>query len=1459
MAAKLLCVPKPLPSNSSIFLSVRSACVLDSIVTTDNTIDTHAWTHIKGGYSIHCQPPPILSPSPKHGTSTAIQFAQAISDDRGSNAGIAFALGKGSGMAAVQLMLSVIVRALALLALPSSTLHKQAAAKEAKSSAIATRAEHQPKASAAAMLALLGISALATALTAASTLLSGAPLHLAEPVIPTVHLAYDVLGFCRQWHILREIHAPCSSDQQQHMASDEPNYYCPEESESLFARLTYNWVYRYLTATDADLPVEKSLLSLPLPLQPSYTLAQFNKCWVAEAGTLQPSTLARVLVRTFISDLCLSSGLRLIVYFNEVALPLLVARLLHEIGSSHELFSLNRAALALALYTLLSLIATLVEQNQVDIRDKAILKIRLTLTAAIHQRSLQRPGLVAAARAQGTDLYSCGTQSTAQLARHIVTLGEALWLPLRVTAGLYVFYQQVGWAVLPGIAAILLYLPVRKHLVRRITRLRGMAERTSSERIQLLTQLFENIVSIRLLGWESHLVKRIQALRAGDELAFTLASRLAATLLTVACTACRSGGPLVSLFIYSTLSHYLSSYYYRNPPPTQADSATDSGQPFFVTAERVYIVQAILRELFPLLIDVPHAFDSWWAAKQPYAHINQLLAEGEHRSGKKCAKDADESGDDVVRITSGRFGWTTTKPATATATAALSQVDLRCGRGQMVAVVGKVGAGKSSLLSAILGEMDHLDGHKYLAPDTRIAYVSQSPWLMNASIRENITFGQPYDPAWYAEVVEACELRYDLDRLLLPLGDQTVVGNNGITLSGGQRVRVALARAVYARAGLYLLDDVLAAVDAHVGHRLFTAVMSSSTGLLRDCARIVVAKEGHVIAEADSVYLVAGNAVRVSENREEKRLVAAVSKEHDGMLPVASQKPSCPLLLATPPNSAKPERANLPTSKDDATAAAPPPKPGSVQEGAGPANHQSGDSKPAQKRQGRVEQYMVPVRYMLRLCGGYIIAAHLLTVAGQSLVSRQAQLWLGKPIPLVEFQQQQQHTSEADSTMLLLGRTNPTLSHFIVCAAWWAADISLEFGSHWWTEVAWKRAIFTKSHSDLLTSISHAPLSFFSSSLMSTGAILSLFSDSQKDMDTRLPQRMANVTTYGIKLIFESWVIMRFHPILVLAIFVVVVLMKRIVDVSQGPLERYINLQGMANPRIHEQFQQSLDGATTIRAFAAHQHMESLMAERLDLFARAQRSEDSIETWIDLTMSLMRACVTSVAFAIALATCVATGLAVDATYLSIVHMCTTFHLARLQHLTRKAHEMRSSFIRARRFIEYTQLDSGQQNRRKKESEAPCDKEEHQEWPNEATGGHIVFERVSARYSKDAKLALNNISFAIQPGQHIGIAGRTGSGKTSIVMALFGLLPLDEGTVTIDGRDISTISAHALHSKLAIVPQSPVHMVLPGTIRTNLDPLSKHSTEEIQKALDTVGLGQLDMNTQHPQQRPGPGR
>jgi len=202
--------------------------------------------------------------------------------------------------------------------------------------------------------------------------------------------------------------------------------------------------------------------------------------------------------------------------------------------------------------------------------------------------------------------------------------------------------------------------------------------------------------------------------------------------------------------------------------------------------------------------------------------------------------------EETIRLRQGIFKWS----ASPSAPTILHNIDFSARKGELSCIVGRVGSGKSSFISAFLGDMYKVQGQ--VITRGKVAYVAQQPWLMNASVKDNILFGHRYDPDFYQKTIDACALKDDFKAL--PDGDETEIGEKGISLSGGQKARLALARGVYARADVYFLDDPLSAVDQHVGRHLIDNVLGPQ-GLLKTKTRVLATNAISVLSQADAITM----------------------------------------------------------------------------------------------------------------------------------------------------------------------------------------------------------------------------------------------------------------------------------------------------------------------------------------------------------------------------------------------------------------------------------------------------------------------------------------------------------------------------------------------------------------------------------------------------------------------------
>jgi len=376
--------------------------------------------------------------------------------------------------------------------------------------------------------------------------------------------------------------------------------------------------------------------------------------------------------------------------------------------------------------------------------------------------------------------------------------------------------------MLAGIGVMIVMIPVNGLIARFMKNLQKKQMKNKDARSRLIAEIVNNMKSIKLYAWGAAFMNKLNYIRNDQELK---------NLRKI------GAGQAFANFTWSTTPFLVSCstfavYVFVNDTP--------------LTTEIVFPCLALFNLLtFPLAV-LPMVITSIIEASVAAGRLTSFLAAEEVQSDAIIRKPAVEDiGDETVHIRDGTFSWNRHESKNA-----LTHISFRASKGDLTCVVGRVGSGKSSLLQSILGDLWKVNGE--VTVHGSVAFANQSAWIMNATVRENIIFGYRYDSNFYEQTVKACALLDDFAQL--PDGDETVVGERGISLSGGQKARVALARAVYARADVYVLDDVLSAVDSHVGRHLIDNVLGPK-GLLASKTRILATNSIPVLLESDYIYL----------------------------------------------------------------------------------------------------------------------------------------------------------------------------------------------------------------------------------------------------------------------------------------------------------------------------------------------------------------------------------------------------------------------------------------------------------------------------------------------------------------------------------------------------------------------------------------------------------------------------
>lgn len=773
----------------------------------------------------------------------------------------------------------------------------------------------------------------------------------------------------------------------------------------------------------------------------------------------------------------------------------------------------------------------------------------------------------------------------------------------------------------------------------------------------------------------------------------------------------------------------------------------------------------------------------------------------------------------------------------------LKDVSLRLRQGELTAVVGRVGAGKTSLVNALVGEMKMLSGDVDVSGS--VAYVAQSAWIFNGTLRSNILFGYPYNEKRYRRAVKVSALEMDI--AVLPAGDMTAIGEKGINLSGGQKQRVSIARAVYADADIYVFDDPLSALDSHVGQSVFEKCISRK-GLLSSKLRILVTNQLHVLPECDKVIYMDHGSVRgvgpytdLLQNPDFRSLVAEVEKEND-----ESDTEEIPLNGSDVPGDISKgldERDSLSknvvemrmdlgvgaaasthssqnrekqskggysihadTSKGHSTAV--------VQGGAG--------ANLMQEEERETGNIIVKAYYRYALaCGGVFLFSLilLLSIAGVS-VSVLVNWWL------VYWSQDELKGGGSSSRSLgfYLGIYFALGLLFAILTFW---------RSVWYLRLALRAS--ESLHRKMLNGVLRAPMSFFETTPI--GRIISRFARDVNAVDQLLPQAFSQLLTTLLSLLASYIYIATVFPLFIAAavpVTCIYYLLQRFYNRTSIELKR---LDSISKSPIYAHFSETLGGLSTIRAYNKQDQFRNENMKMIDINQRAYFLTIASNRWFSLYLEVFGA---SLVFATALfavitrssnnpGTAAAVGLSL--TYALQVTSVLGFTIRSITEL-----ELQMNSVER---MNYYGSSLPEEAPRKREDDPKMEDgvlSADDRWPSH---GAIQFNDIKLKYREELDMVLKGVSLHVSPGEKIGIVGRTGSGKSTLMLALLRLVELAGGSIIIDGKDIAKLGLDVVRTNITIIPQDPV--MFSGTVRFNLDPFGIYSEAELWDALEKSHL------------------
>uniref|UniRef100_A0A6B2KWS6 Uncharacterized protein n=1 Tax=Arcella intermedia TaxID=1963864 RepID=A0A6B2KWS6_9EUKA len=972
--------------------------------------------------------------------------------------------------------------------------------------------------------------------------------------------------------------------------------------------------------------------------------------------------------------------------------------------------------------------------------ESALLRLIFKKALAISTSSVRKTSVGEIVNYQSVDCYPIN---------NIFKFIHATWsAPLQVIVIFSLLGRLNGVSSLGVVAFFVVFFPMLLYAFNIAFEMEKKLMQLRDERNGVMNEILQGILVIKFFAWEDSFLKKISAIRA-KEINCLKRGIMSMMFTNVLWTV----GPTIMagcvFLIYLASHEYLSS-----------DVAFSS--------------IALINNLNVPLTIFPVFIGNFLQATISIGRLSKFFLEGE--LDQEAVQSHSHNG--LVRIKDATFAWDDTP--------ILSNITLSFKRNHLTAIVGEVGSGKSSLVHAILGEMHKVSGS--VEVNGSVAYVSQQPWLLNATLRDNVLFGKPFEEERYNNTIEVSELLADLK--MLPGGDLTEIGEKGINLSGGQKQRVAIARAIYANADIYLFDDPLSALDAHVGKSVF---QNCFLGVLRDKTCILVTHQLQYLKDCDQIISLSKGMIGEIGTYEE--LVSS-----GGVLSA--------LIAKYVKESKEEEEETQQNDKKDKKA----------------GNEEEGSLMTKELKEEGGVSWRIYWSYVQYVGGLLVASAILLAIFGETALVMTANYWLSF------WTEMTQHVVN-DTFIFPPNSLFPVETHNGL-RSWYFLMVYflILLGSCAFTTsyvVGFSLAVVKASrsiHESTLASVFRAPMYFFDTTPL--GRILNRFVSDQFSIDMTLPFTIIQVVLGGTAILSILTIVASVTPLFLLILIPLVFFYRYLQLVYLGTSRELQRFKSMSRSPIYSLFTETIMGITTIRAY----HRQPIFNTRqIDLIQHYLRPTYLIEAgirWLAVRLEFISTVVVTFSGLLGV---LSRGL-LDEGRVGLSISYALMLSVNLSWFLRLVADLENALVSVERCVEYTRLPS----------EAPkvIEGTPPKNWPS---AGEVIFEDVVLRYRPGLPTVLNKVSFRIKPTQKIGVVGRTGAGKSSLMLSIFRIVEAESGRIIIDGEDISNLGLDSLRKKIAMIPQSPT--IYSGTIRSNLDPFTEYTDEELWEAIEATHLSE----------------
>lgn len=1127
------------------------------------------------------------------------------------------------------------------------------------------------------------------------------------------------------------------------------------EEASLLSKLLFSWLNPLLRLGNSRTLNLDDIPSMGFEDEALVAYKNFDEAWSIlkeEKGEKNSSNSSFwALTRVHWKSMVVAGICVLLRTVSVVASPLLLYAFVSY--SNLEKKDLKYGVMLVGLLIVLKVVESLSYRQFYFFARRIGMRMRSALMVAVYQKQLKLSNL-------GRQRHSTG-EIVNYIAVDAYRMGEfVMWFHVawasvvQLFLAIAVISSVVGIGVVPGLVPFvvcgLLNVPFAKLLQKFQTEFMIAQDK----RLRSFSEILNNMKIIKLQSWEENFKNLVHSSRHNEfkwlsEIQFTKA--------------------------YNTVLYWMS--------PTIVSSVIFFGCVLFKSAPldagTVFTVMAALRIMSEPVRFIPEALSSLIQVKVSFERINAFMLEDELKKNdmeKSGTKDLGHA----ISIQGGCFSWDAESTSLT-----LRDVTLEARRGEKIAVCGPVGAGKSSLLYAILGEIPKISGSVSVVGS--VAYLSQASWIQSGTIRDNILFGKAMDKVKYEEAIRACALDKDIETF--DHGDLTEIGQRGLNLSGGQKQRVQLARAVYNGADIYLLDDPFSAVDAHTAATLFNDCVMTA---LAKKTVILVTHQVEFLNMVDTILVVEGGQVIQSGSYEELMIGGTTFEQ---------------LVSA--------HRSSIGTFDDPSSS-------NKVEHNVEHINQMEVDEKTNSKEEKEGEIVMNPIIQLTeeeeketgdvgwKAFSSYILISKGLIYACCSAIAQ---------CGFVAFQ-------ASASFWLAFSVQNPEKNSFFVVGIYTLISllsaVFVFFRSLFAVLLGLKAS--KSFFSGFTNSIFNAPMLFFDSTPV--GRILTRASSDLSVLDFEIPMGCQFVLAASVEILATIGIMASVTwQVLFVGVFAIV-LSKYVQGYYQKSAGELMRINGTTKAPVMNYASETALGVATIRAFGVADNFFSNYLKLVDRDAKVFLSSNAALEWLVLRTEALQN-LTLFTSAIFLVLFPGNYIAPGLVGLSLSY---AFALTNTQvFLSRWYSSLANYIVSIERIKQYMHIPS----------EPPAiiaDNRPPTSWP---TKGRIELLDLKIRYRPNAPIVLKGVTCTFKEGTRVGVVGRTGSGKTTLISALFRLVEPHSGQILIDGLDICSIGLKDLRLKLSIIPQEPT--LFRGSVRTNLDPLGLHSDDEIWKALEKCQL------------------